>query len=132
MFCMKGEMVWQWTTRLAREYRSRAENYYTLSANQGNALAQFNLGLFHEPDYNTVRHFLEQAEAQGHADASFELGDLYLRRRSRGTRFEKGKAILSTSIRKRPRYSVFVPCRFHKQGECMQAVTRDNQCSSMM
>jgi TPR repeat protein len=66
-----------------KDYAS-AKRYYELAAEQGNALAQHNLGLLYEKgigvrqDSDKAKEKYELAAAQGHANAQCSLGGLYL------------------------------------------------------
>lgn len=56
----------------------KAEEFYDKAAIQGHALAQYNLAMLFEPDFERMRPHLEQASAQGHASALCYLGSLYM------------------------------------------------------
>lgn len=66
-----------------KDYAS-AREYYELAAEQGNALAQYNLGVLYSKgsgvrqNYKRAKEYYELAAQQGHANAQCSLGDLYL------------------------------------------------------
>ena len=53
------------------------------SAEQGNAEAQYNLGLMYyngedvEKDFPTAKYWFEKSAEQGNAEAQYKLGDIY-------------------------------------------------------
>jgi TPR repeat protein len=55
-----------------------AIKYYELAAKQGHADAQYNLAIMHEPDFEQMKPYLEQAANQQHPEALFYLGNLYM------------------------------------------------------
>lgn len=50
-----------------------AEGWYELAAERGVADAQYNLAMMQDPEFELMRPRLEQAAAQGHAEAAFYL-----------------------------------------------------------
>jgi TPR repeat protein len=85
--CIAGNRYAQYVTgrycdAVLQDY-ARARHFYELSAEQGYALAQYNLGNLYcnglgvTQDYAKARHFYELAAEQGNAFAQFNLGSLY-------------------------------------------------------
>jgi TPR repeat protein len=50
-----------------------AIEYYELAAKQGHADAQYNLAMMHEPDFEQMKPYLEQAANQHHPEAGTVL-----------------------------------------------------------
>ncbi len=79
-----------------RQDWAEARRWYEKAAAQGNAEAQYNLGMMYEQgkgvrqDYAEARRLYEKSSAQGMAEAQFNLGVMYLQ--GHGVRQDKPAA----------------------------------------